>query len=128
MIVADQVALQCVQDVGVNGELLSHANGYSNSQYSAYCGIFRLRSLCDSSFRIQVSSNGGHNMIKGVKFVSVPVRDQKTAVKFWTEKVGFKVLTDQQFDDKQHWIELGLPGQATGVVLFLMDGWEDRIG
>ena len=67
-------------------------------------------------------------MIKGVKFVSVPVRDQKAAVKFWTEKIGFKVLTDQQFDDKQHWIELGMPGQATGVVLFLMEGWEDRIG
>ena len=67
-------------------------------------------------------------MIKGVKFVSVPVRDQNTAVQFWTEKLGFQIMTDQPFNEKQRWIELGLPGNPTRVVLFQMDGWDERIG
>jgi catechol 2,3-dioxygenase-like lactoylglutathione lyase family enzyme len=45
-------------------------------------------------------------MIRGIKFVNIPVRNQKEAVKFYTEKLGFRVLTDQPFDDKQRWIEL----------------------
>src|SRR5947209_7111163 len=49
-------------------------------------------------------------MIRGIKFASVPVRNQKDAVKFYTEKLGFKIITDQEFDGKQRWIELGIPG------------------
>lgn len=67
-------------------------------------------------------------MIKGVKFVTIPVRDQKAALAFWTEKLGLQVMTDQPFNDKQRWIELGLPGNSTRVVLFHLDGWEDKIG
>lgn len=36
-------------------------------------------------------------MIRGIKFVSVPVKDQDAALAFWTEKVGLKVATDQPF-------------------------------
>lgn len=61
-------------------------------------------------------------MIKGVKFASIPTRDQDRAVEFWTEKVGLRVLTDQPFDDNQRWIELGIPSAQTSVVLFSMDG------
>lgn len=67
-------------------------------------------------------------MIKGVKFVSIPVRDQKQAVRFWTEKLGFEVLTDQPFNDQQRWVELGIPGAPTRVVPFVMEGWDQRIG
>ena len=67
-------------------------------------------------------------MIKGIKFVSVPVSDQDAALKFWTEKCGFKVATDQPFNGKQRWIELLIPGAETGLVLFTPDGHEDRIG
>ncbi|MBO0911349.1 MAG: VOC family protein [Acidobacteria bacterium] len=67
-------------------------------------------------------------MIKAVKFVSIPVRDQDRAVRFYTEKLGFQILTDQPFDDKQRWIELGIPGGHTKVVLFTPPGHEDRIG
>jgi len=45
-------------------------------------------------------------MISHVKFVSIPTRDQDRALKFWTECAGFRVLTDQPFDEKQRWIEL----------------------
>ncbi|PYX93964.1 MAG: glyoxalase [Acidobacteria bacterium] len=59
-------------------------------------------------------------MIKAVKFVSIPVRDQDQAVSFYTEKLGF--------DNKQRWIELRIPGSETKVVLFTPPGHEDRIG
>jgi catechol 2,3-dioxygenase-like lactoylglutathione lyase family enzyme len=48
-------------------------------------------------------------MIKAIKFVSVPVRDQERALSFYTKLMGFEVLTDQPHDDTRHWIELGLP-------------------
>lgn len=66
-------------------------------------------------------------MIKGVKFVSVPVRDQEKALKFYTEKLGFEILTDQPFGN-QRWIELGIPGADTKVVLFTPPGHEQHIG
>lgn len=67
-------------------------------------------------------------MIKAVKFVSIPVRNQDQAVAFYTEKLGFQILTDQPFGDKQRWIELRIPGSETEVVLFTPPGHEDRIG
>lgn len=67
-------------------------------------------------------------MIKRIKFLGIPVRDQDRALQFYTEKLGFRVLTDQQFSEKQRWIELSIPGAETGVVLFTPDGHEDRIG
>ncbi len=67
-------------------------------------------------------------MIKGIKFTSIPVRDQDVSLKFFTEKLGFKVATDQPFTDKQRWIELLIPGAETKLVLFTPDGWEDKIG
>ena len=67
-------------------------------------------------------------MIRAIKFVSVPVRNQDEALKFWTEKMGLKVSTDQPFNDKQRWIELMIPGADTGLVLFTPEGHEGRIG
>jgi len=57
-------------------------------------------------------------MIRGVKFVSVPVSDQERALRFYTEVLGFRLLTDQPFNDQQRWIELGIAGAETRVVLF----------
>ena len=67
-------------------------------------------------------------MIKAIKFVSIPVRDQDQAITFYTEKLGFQILTDQAFDEKQRWIELRVPGSETKVVLFTPPSHEDRIG
>ena len=67
-------------------------------------------------------------MIKGIKFVSIPVRDQDRALDFYTKKLGFSIATDQPFNDKQRWIELKIPGADTGLVLFTPEGHEDRIG
>ena len=67
-------------------------------------------------------------MIKGIKFVTIPVRDQDRALEFYTRKLGMKVLTDSPFDDTQRWIELGIPRAETRVVLFTGLGHEPMIG
>lgn len=67
-------------------------------------------------------------MIKSVKFVSVPVSDQQRALEFYTQKLGMRVITDAPFDDKQRWIELGIPRAETRVVLFTAPGQERLIG
>src|ERR1700733_2955037 len=67
-------------------------------------------------------------MIKAVKFVSIPVKNQDQALNFYTQKLGFQILTDQPFDGKQRWLELSIPGGETRVVLFTPTGHEERIG
>ena len=67
-------------------------------------------------------------MIKNVDFVSIPVADQKRALAFYTDKLGFSVFTDQPFNDKQRWIELKVGGAQTKVVLFTPEGHEGRVG
>src|ERR1700759_3760605 len=69
---------------------------------------------------------GRDAMIKQVKFVSIPVADQKRALDFYTDKLGFTIITDQPFDEKQRWIELLIPKADTRVVLFTMQGDENR--
>ena len=67
-------------------------------------------------------------MITNIKFVTIPVRDQNRALDFYTEKLGFTIITDQPFNEKQRWIELRIPKAETRVVLYTMEGQEDRIG
>ena len=67
-------------------------------------------------------------MITHIKFVNVPVTDQNRALVFYTEKLGFTIITDQPFDEKQRWIELRIPKAETRVVLFTPDGQQDCIG
>jgi catechol 2,3-dioxygenase-like lactoylglutathione lyase family enzyme len=67
-------------------------------------------------------------MIRGIKLVSIPVRDQDAALKFYTEKLGFKILTDQPFSPGQRWIELLIPGADSNLALFTPPGLESRIG
>ena len=67
-------------------------------------------------------------MVKGIKFVGIPVNDQDVAMKFYTEALGLKVVTDQPFTPQQRWIELMIPGADTGVALFTPEGHEKRIG
>ena len=72
---------------------------------------------------------GETTMIKGIKFVNIPVRDQARALKFYTEKLGFTIATDQAMGaGGQRWIELRIPGAETLVSLFTPPGHEDRVG
>jgi catechol 2,3-dioxygenase-like lactoylglutathione lyase family enzyme len=67
-------------------------------------------------------------MIKAIKFVGVPVADQQRALEFYTGQLGFRVITDQPFDDRQRWIELGIGRSGSGIALYTPPGQEDRIG
>jgi catechol 2,3-dioxygenase-like lactoylglutathione lyase family enzyme len=70
----------------------------------------------------------GANMIKAMKFVGVPVSDQQRALDFYTQKLGFRVITDQPFDDHQRWIELGVGRSGAGITLFTPPEHKNRIG
>ena len=67
-------------------------------------------------------------MIKKLKFVGIPTADQDRALAFWTEKIGFRIVTDQPMSEGKRWIELAIPGANTGLVLFTPEGHEDRVG
>jgi len=67
-------------------------------------------------------------MITHVKFVGIPVSDQDRALKFYTEKLGFEIATDQPMGPGQRWIELRVAHSVTRMVLFTPQGHEDRIG
>jgi predicted enzyme related to lactoylglutathione lyase len=66
-------------------------------------------------------------MITKLKFMGIPVRDQKAQLAFYTEKLGFEVLTDQPLG-AQRWIELKIPRADTSIVLFTPEGHENRVG
>jgi predicted enzyme related to lactoylglutathione lyase len=66
-------------------------------------------------------------MITHLKFAGVACNDQEACLKFWTEKVGFRVVTDQPMGE-QRWIELAIHNSSTGLVLFTPQGHEDRVG
>ena len=67
-------------------------------------------------------------MIRAVKFVAIPVSDQDAALEFYTKRCGFRVVTDQPFDDTQRWIELAIGKSDTKVVLFTMNEQKAMIG
>ena len=48
-------------------------------------------------------------MIRGIKIVSIPVRNQDVSLEFYTTKMGFKVATDQPFSEHQRWIDSAFP-------------------
>jgi predicted enzyme related to lactoylglutathione lyase len=67
-------------------------------------------------------------MITSIKFVGIPVADQDRALRYYTEVLGFSVVTDQPMGGSQRWIELRIGKSETGVALFTPDGHEDRVG
>jgi predicted enzyme related to lactoylglutathione lyase len=69
-----------------------------------------------------------HSMIKGIKFANIPVTDQDRALEFYTQKLGFRIITDAPFNDRQRWIELGIPRAETRLVLFTAPGQEKMLG
>ena len=55
-------------------------------------------------------------MLKRIKFLALPVKDQDRALAFYTGKVGLRVFTDQTVGPMR-WIELQIPGAETMLVL-----------
>jgi predicted enzyme related to lactoylglutathione lyase len=69
-----------------------------------------------------------NNLIARIKCVSIPVRDQERSLKYYTEALGFEILTDQDLGKGRRWIELKIPGVDPNVVMFTAPGQESWIG
>src|SRR6185437_15082624 len=131
-VVTHKVRHQRVDDVGVERK---RGHGHLLWQWLPYYPLHALRT---NAARVMLSSAGGrgthshhhweHVMIKGIKFASIPVRDQDRALAFYTQKLGLRVITDSPFDGTQRWIELGIPRPETKLVLFTAPGQEAMIG
>lgn len=55
-------------------------------------------------------------MITGVSKVIVPVDDPEVARQFWTETMGFELVTDQTYGPER-WIEVSPPDRRVVLVL-----------
>jgi predicted enzyme related to lactoylglutathione lyase len=84
--------------------------------------IFVIRTPNDSH------NDKGTAMIRKVKFVTIPVRDQDRAFDFYVNTLGFSVITDQPMGPGLRWIELKPAKGDTGVALYTPPGHENRIG
>ena len=63
-------------------------------------------------------------MITQIKFASIAVADENRALDFYTQKLGFKVATDQEYGEGMRWIELKIGSAETRFVLFRHMGKE----
>ena len=52
-----------------------------------------------------------------IELVSVPVTDQTRSKEFYQDKLGFKLISDDQFGDGQRWVQLEPPGGGPGITL-----------
>lgn len=118
-IVADEVAEEDVGEVGIEFE-----HGYTDRWYSI---DYQIAGVGWGSYCLFVLRHREAEMIRGVKIASIPVRDQDVSLKFYTEKLGFKVATDQEMGPGQRWIELMIPGSDVNVALFKPNGNESRV-
>ena len=118
-IVPHEVGHQNIEDVCIERESFHSGKYYSSYRYEAPRGIGIILPRCPL---------GELAMITQLKFVGIPTADQDRALRFYTEKLGFAVSTEQPFNEKQRWIELRICNSPTRVVLFTPDGQEDRIG
>jgi predicted enzyme related to lactoylglutathione lyase len=67
-------------------------------------------------------------MIRKIKFMSIPVRDQDRALEFYVNALGFILVTDQPMGPGQRWIELRPAKGDAGIALFTPPGHENRVG
>jgi catechol 2,3-dioxygenase-like lactoylglutathione lyase family enzyme len=121
--VSDKVPHKNIDHVIVN-----QRHGYTNHYYS---NAYQIASPVRAGYIPSISTEHVKQeeaMIRGIKIVSIPVSDQDRALKFYTEKMGFKVATDQAFGPGQRWIELLIPGSDVNLALFTPPGHESRIG
>jgi lactoylglutathione lyase len=57
-------------------------------------------------------------MLTSVYSITVHVRDQAAAVKYYTEKLGFEVKNDNPMPGDHRWIEVAPPGAHTRILLY----------
>lgn len=61
-----------------------------------------------------------------VMFAEIPVDDQDRAVAFYTERMGLHVERDMPYRDGWRWLELGVPGARTRILMSRRDELAQR--
>jgi catechol 2,3-dioxygenase-like lactoylglutathione lyase family enzyme len=56
-------------------------------------------------------------MVSGVHKVVIPVEDEERAREFWTSRLGFAVIRDEQYGAGQRWLEVAPPNRSVVLVL-----------
>jgi len=56
-------------------------------------------------------------MLHYIKFTNLPVLNQNRAVRFYRDKLGMRILQNTPYKRDWRWIELGIPGAETAIVL-----------
>lgn len=67
-------------------------------------------------------------MITQVKIACITVTDQDKALAFYSEKLGFKKVTDAPMGDKGRWLELETPEGSTHIALLLPQAEGEKVG
>lgn len=67
-------------------------------------------------------------MISAVRSVGIYAGDQDRAKAFWTETIGFELLTDAPMGSEGRWIEVTPPDKNVILVLFTPEGARSQIG
>ncbi len=57
-----------------------------------------------------------------VRFVELPVVDQRRAIQFYTDKFGWRVAQDAEYEEGWRWVVLEIPGAQTRILLTRRDG------
>ena len=68
-------------------------------------------------------------MISRIATQAIYVSDQRTAVQFWTERVGFELRREEDMAPDAQWIEVGPPGAESNLVIYpksMMSDWAQR--
>lgn len=63
-----------------------------------------------------------------MRFVTIPVKNQDRALRFYRDQLGCSVVSDRPYGGGQRWIEVSWPGGGSHAVLFTTPGNEGRIG
>lgn len=109
MVVTDQVAEEHIRHVLVDSK------GRHRAMFVNPIAKFKL--LYSPECLWHGSGRRNIDMLKRIKFTTIPVQDQGRALEFYTKKLGMKVFTDQTMGASR-WIELQVPGAETLLVLF----------
>lgn len=62
-----------------------------------------------------------------IKFCTVYVRDQSTALEWYTTKLPFKVVTDASYGEGKRWIELEIPHAPVPRIVLMTAEREGQI-
>src|SRR5690349_2693590 len=56
-------------------------------------------------------------MFTKIGSITVGVRDQDKALDFYVNTLGFEKIQDQPMSETERWLEIGLPGSQTHIIL-----------